>query len=311
MRLLKNTLNSTLTPDTGTPGTVWHPLVILGGLLTTGLALLLVSITNILGWYAFHAIPAGALLVGALAGGGYGLVSYWTGTKIARGMLWLILAIQLCSYFLANYLQFRLVQSLLPTGTTFWQLYDQVTRSFELGLPPHPIGALGYGIRALELSGYLFGGLIAPGLLRSLPFCERCQKYRKSVLLTQFNASATLRKVNERDPDDKAAYVKEWDEAEAAAKGQVDAIVAQGKSDNLAGFAELIAQQKPRLREIGAVVQTLHLSLVYCPACYEGYLQTDRVEVEGRNTKPLLLERTDVAPHFIQAALAARKEKRL
>lgn len=49
MRLLKNTLNSTLTPDTGTPGTVWHPLVILGGLLTTGLALLLVSITNILG----------------------------------------------------------------------------------------------------------------------------------------------------------------------------------------------------------------------------------------------------------------------
>ena len=152
---------------------------------------------------------------------------------------------------------------------------------------------------------------IAPGLLRSLPFCERCQKYRKSVLLTQFNASALLRKVNDRDPIDKAAYLKEWDDAEASAKSQVDAIVAQGKAENLAGFVERIATQKPRLKEIGAVVQTLHLSLVYCPTCHEGYLQTDRVELEGRNTKPILLERTDISSGFVRAILEARKEKRL
>src|SRR5215468_7373092 len=89
-------------------------LVLLAGLATTAFALYGVwwldnntTDFRVMGWYANYVIPAGAILVGLAAGSGYGIVSYLTGFRIRRGLLLLVLLLQLGGYFGAQYLEFR------------------------------------------------------------------------------------------------------------------------------------------------------------------------------------------------------------
>src|SRR4051812_17886967 len=46
---------------------------------------------NIMGWYANLVIPVGALLIGLVASSGYGIASWFSGVKIHRWLLGLIL----------------------------------------------------------------------------------------------------------------------------------------------------------------------------------------------------------------------------
>ena len=66
-------------------------IVVLAGVATTMLALLGVwwldnhtESVHVMGWYADYVIPAGALLIGLVAGSGYGIASYLTGFRIRR-----------------------------------------------------------------------------------------------------------------------------------------------------------------------------------------------------------------------------------
>ena len=72
-------------PDAGRRGGL---MVVIAGVVTTTLALLGVwwldnntTDFNIMGWYGNYVIPAGALIVGAVAGSGYGIASYLTGSE--------------------------------------------------------------------------------------------------------------------------------------------------------------------------------------------------------------------------------------
>jgi hypothetical protein len=82
--------------------------IILAGVLTTALALLGVYLLdakaefNIMGWHLNYVIPGGAIIVGLVASSGHGLASYFTGLKIRKGLLWMILLLQLGAYFAAS-----------------------------------------------------------------------------------------------------------------------------------------------------------------------------------------------------------------
>ena len=87
--------------------------VFVAGLATTVAALVGVHLlgrygdTNIMGWYGNYILPAGALIVGVVAASGYGALSWWSGVKISKPMLWTILALQVVAYFGAQYIQFH------------------------------------------------------------------------------------------------------------------------------------------------------------------------------------------------------------
>src|SRR5678815_2792706 len=53
---------------------------------------------HIMGWYANYVIPAGALIVGLVAGSGYGIASWFSGVRISRGLLWTVLLLQTGAY---------------------------------------------------------------------------------------------------------------------------------------------------------------------------------------------------------------------
>ncbi len=79
-------------------------------LLTTVATLVLLSIVgryefNPMGFYV-NLIPFGALIVGLLAGSGYGIGSWLTGAKMGRGLLVIVALLQIVAYFAAQYVEF-------------------------------------------------------------------------------------------------------------------------------------------------------------------------------------------------------------
>src|SRR5687767_7603129 len=82
------------------------------GILTSVLALAGVYWLNkkatdfhIMGWYANYIIPAGALIVGLVAGSGYGIASWVTGVRIRRKLLWTVVLLQTGAYLGAEYVE--------------------------------------------------------------------------------------------------------------------------------------------------------------------------------------------------------------
>src|ERR1700761_7758078 len=87
--------------------------VIFSGVATSALALLGVYLLDvrasdfhIMGWYADYVLPVGALIVGVVASSGYGLASWFTGVKITRSLLLIVLCLQLGCYTAAQYIEF-------------------------------------------------------------------------------------------------------------------------------------------------------------------------------------------------------------
>lgn len=269
--------------------------VLIGGLATTVLTLAGVwylervsDKANVMGWYADYVIPVGPLLVGIVAGIGYGLMSYRTGVKVSGRLLVLVLVLQLLAYFVAQYIQFERFAKLLASISdargahlSFWHWFDFTTRSFawveENGRATNgsALGAWGYGIRALEILGFTLGGLIVPGIMRTLPYCGGCGVYMKSRQLCVLSAGVKPRKVKKTDTEGQAAYAAEAAAALASGMARLEQIrgwVAEGQTSALQMLRE---QNKAEAKQ--AMGQTLRLvcTLVQCPLCRAGHLKAE------------------------------------
>ena len=132
-------------------------------------------------------IPVGAILAGLAAGSGYAVATRPQGVKMTAEMCIAIVILQLACYATARYLDYRAVDPVYEDGTPVGSLayFDFVTRSFhwesEYGdKPGEALGAWGYGVRLLEITGFTFGGLIGALIVRKMAYCERCQRYMKT-----------------------------------------------------------------------------------------------------------------------------------
>jgi len=135
--------------------------VILSGLATTALALggiyvldVSASDFHIMGWYADYVLPVGAVIVGVAASSGYGLASWFSGVKITKNLLWMVLGLQLAAYFAAEYVEFKnlhLIHRIDNSPVGFFEYYDAVARAFawkqENGSSGEPLGIWGYFFR--------------------------------------------------------------------------------------------------------------------------------------------------------------------
>ena len=190
------------------PKGVNQPIIVLAaGVITTVLTLLLVYVCdrwadgNIMGWYANYVIPIGAIFVGIAAGAGYGLASWLTGVKIRTWLLSTVVALQIITYFCANYVQFKSRGPLMLPGSThvlsFPEYYHYEAVNFawkqENGKPGAPLGNNGYFFRALEVLGFVLGGIVVPAAMMKVPYCELCQIYMKTRNLATIPASVKLR----------------------------------------------------------------------------------------------------------------------
>ncbi len=205
--------------------------------------------TFVMLWYVNFIIPAGALLAGMAAGSGFAVAGWFTGLKMTPRMMWSVAAQLVVSYFIAEYEEYR---QLDPAGTLgFWAWFDLSTRSIQWG-SGGTVDALGYGLRALEIAGFVGGGLIVPLSLSGKPYCERCRAYRRRAEV------AVLRGGWEGDGAEDG--VRAIFEATAAGRTEFDAAVRR--------FGPLA--DKAAVDRLG-VKTWIHL--VRCPRCADSTLE--------------------------------------
>jgi hypothetical protein len=263
------------------------------GLVTTALALLGVWAANqasddfnIMGWYGFYIIPAGALLVGLVAGSGYGIASWLTGVRISRNLLLAVLLIQVAAYFVAQYIEFRhLVATYGGEDTGFFEYFDLATRSFAFkgkdGSPGDAMGGWGYIFRLLEIAGFAFGGIIAPLILRSKPYCETCQIYMRTKNLGLLPAGIIPQKIKKKDMEGQAGFKQEheaaWEKGMLALE-ELRRAATEGKTSR---FNEILKAYQHNQKEIGKLTTRIAVSLSSCPSCHAGLLNAAQLSGQG------------------------------
>lgn len=296
----------------GTPA----PLVLVAGLATTLLALAAVwalsafAGENVMGWYASYVIPAGAILVGAVASSGFGATSWLTGARITGALLVASAVVLVAGYWAAQYVEFRLA---FPGGATFadgrpagfldW--YDAVTRSFAWdhhGKAGAPLGAWGYALRVGDLVGFAGGGLAAPLLMRKLPYCASCRAYMRQPLVAVVPAGLAPKRLSRRDPA-AAALEAEGREAYARAQAGVERLVAAGRAGDAAAFAAAVEEAGPLSRKRAAekLSARMHVRVVHCRRCGAGELRVQLATGQGNRVK-----RTALAGEPLERGVARR-----
>ena len=295
---------ATMSPaaQTSAPNSRGRLFVIQTGLVTTAIALGIVywlshhTEFDPMGFYVKLIIPLGAIGIGALAGSGYGIASAWSGAKIGRGLLLTVCALLVVAYFVAKYIEFRDLVTQYPqiAGWSFFDYYhfDTVNMTFTStrsgSTPGDPLGMWGYAFRLLEIGGFVLGGLIVPGIMKSRPYCDACQRYQTTKelgLLPITPVNAVAAQTPEAAAEEASArYERLRGFAEA---GDVDAFRAE-----IAPFA---SDQKA----IGKQPTRTRLRLIYCKGCSTGRLEGALLSGKGENVKVDLLPGANVTAAFI------------
>jgi uncharacterized membrane protein len=299
-------------------------LVLLSGLITTSLTLAGVFLWgrsgadfNIMGWYADCVLPVGAIMVGLAAASGYGLASWFSGIKITRALLVIVLVLQLVSYFGAQYIEFHgrhLVHRLDGTPVGFMEYYNQSARMMawkndrgELGAP---LGSWGYALRVLEVLGFAGGGLIVPLILRKSPYCETCQRYMRTRQLGLVPASVPVKKVKKSDVAGMAAYESEQQQASEHGKQTVESLKQLALGDQTGDFQKLIGELGLSKKQTMKLPCRFSLQLAHCRRCFSGSLVVKQLLGQGKQLKQSEFDRAELHPEFVRS-LCQPQQKRV
>lgn len=293
------------------PGTF----VIGAGLFTSALSLFLVDLLaknsdsfQLMGLYACYIIPAGALIVGFAAGSGYGLASWLTGVKITNVLLWSVVTLQMLAYFVAQYLDYmRFATSHPDISLGFWSYFDAMARAFawkqESGGIGEPLGIWGYLFRGLEILGFALGGLLAPAILSSIPYCKKCHLYMKSRELCLLPAGVIPKKIKKQDTEALAAYEAEHKKvAQEADKilAQIREMVTAGNADGVVALLQPFVKDKKKNAKLTSRVV---VGLASCRQCYDGRFTATVWSGQGDAMSRVALSDIPVDPKFCQAFL--------
>jgi hypothetical protein len=313
---------------TGRPARVSPPLylvVLQCGIITSVLALTGVYSLNkyttdfhIMGWYASYVIPAGALIVGLVAGSGYGIASWFTGVRISRKLLWTVVLLQTGAYVGAEYVEYRdvleqfqqrgrvLVQTQkLPS---FPEYYDLKARNFawkkEHGNGAgEPLGGWGYVFVLLGAAGFILGGLIAPAVLYAVPYCDGCQRYMTRKVLGVLPAAVPIKKISKKDTIAQAAHAREHGEAAARADLAVARLREAIATRNVEAFTlELAAAESAK--QNNKLPKRVVVSLTWCRSCEGGKIALTLVSGFGNQMAQLKLGEAMVLPEFVRPMVA-------
>jgi hypothetical protein len=299
--------------------------VIQSGIVTSALALAGVYWLNknasdfhIMGWYANYVIPAGAILVGLVAGSGYGIASWTTGVRIGKGLLWTVVLLQTLAYIGAEFVEYRDVMAQIKQPAmfnaqpqnlpSFLEYYDFKARSFAWKKKDgngigEALGGWGYFFVLLGAAGFILGGLIAPAILFAVPYCESCQRYMKRKMLGVLPASVAVKKVSKKDPAAQAAHAAEQDEAGARAEAAVGRLREAIASGDIEVFTREISTAGS-VKDNNKLPRRVEVSLAWCKSCEGGRITVTLVNGAGEQTTKQILGEGVVPPEFVGAIVA-------
>jgi hypothetical protein len=287
-------------------------LVIGAGLATTAITLFIVfglvrqiKDFDIMGWYWLFIIPVGAMLVGAGAGSGYGLMSWVRGRKISGSLLAVIVALLALAYAAAQWVEFKSL-NLERYGVDFFKYFDVTTRSMTFKLmrsntPTGSLGLLGYLFRLLELAGFSLGGLFIPIMLRAKPYCESCLTYMQRGARWWLPAAVPARKISKKDPVALNAYQRQMEEAHQKGMDLLNKLVAAVREHDATSVRSILEQNGVDAKEANKLLESINLTLHSCAQCRTGVLVMEFRAGVADKTKVTPLGREPVSAGFVAA----------
>ena len=255
-------------------------------------------------------IPVGAILAGLAAGSGYAVATRPQGVKMTAEMCIAIVILQLACYATARYLDYRAVDPVYEDGTPVGSLayFDFVTRSFhwesEYGdKPGEALGAWGYGVRLLEITGFTFGGLIGALIVRKMAYCERCQRYMKTRRLPDSQPRCRPGRSKKNDADALQAHRGEQQAADQKVRQTAQTLAELATRGDHAGFQRLLGEAAASARGAKKLPARIKLEVVSCRQCGNGQLKASRSERGKNRIVGSELGRWDIPPEFVAAIL--------
>jgi hypothetical protein len=255
----------------------------------------------------------GAIVVGILAGSGYGLSSWRGGVRIGWGLLGVILVLQVACYFALQYLDFWTARAALPVGTTFWQHYDDITRAIafeERGQPGPPLGEWGYVLRALEVVGFALGGLIPPAILRQRPHCNSCQRYMRIDSRWWLPASVPACDYESTEQQAWNEYLDEQAAAEARAMKLIAQLQAAITENDLDTCLELLGDNSRPSDVVAALPRRTVVALFHCHTCHGGRIVATSISGDGTSRKYGPAVAIDVPSGLLRPLLTDEEDSR-
>lgn len=309
--------------------------VLIGGVATTAVTLIAMWILagvnenlDIMSYYIAVIIPIGAIIVGIGAGSGYGITAWILGRKIGMGLVVLVLVFQVGAYFAAQYIPFKAMGPVAITyeqvsevdaeGTpesangdepalnpqegrplTFLEYYDLITRNMTFSSrgseSSEPLGALGYGIRLLEIAGFALGGLIIPLVIGSKSYCDKCRVYMRTKSLCLIPASIPERKVNKKDAEAMAAYQEDMQEAHQAGLELAQGLLDAAKQNDAAAIRQTVDAYAGTRKQTNKLPHRLEIQIVSCPRCSDGFVLCKLHSGQGDKSESKELARQPVS----------------
>ena len=173
---------------------VQHPLVILSGLVTSFLTACLLSWIEVRWGHALYSftfwfvIPIGAICVGMMAATGFMIAARVLNVRPARSTLAVIIVSSMTMFVAIQWLDYTwmTVDGQAISSAISFQDFLSFTishTSMQVGVRGHfsdtgiQLGGGGYLFVAVQIVGFLIGGVSIYLILTGMTYCERCSKY--------------------------------------------------------------------------------------------------------------------------------------
>jgi hypothetical protein len=160
----------------------------------TGIILGLIEVYTGLALYSFTVwliIPIGALIAGFGAATGFYFGTTYFQQKPVGGVFLNIAIASISAFFIVHYVPYFLMEIngvRVKDAISFWQYLDIDIRNTSVSLVRAPsastgsLGSLwGYPYTLIQLLGFSFGGIGVFFWLSSIPFCNKCSRYLKTI----------------------------------------------------------------------------------------------------------------------------------
>ncbi len=234
---------------------------------------------QIMEWYYKRHFPIGPLVVGVVAGCGYGVGCLWLGERVRISFLAAVVGLQGWAYVMVQYESYRRAQAQGPPAAneSFFEYFDRTTRrrieKDRNGRIEGFVGGLGYLDRISEVLGFTVGGVLVPFALMGQPYCEWCTCYMSRKRLGSLPAGVVPRKVASGDRNGQAAYTGEQVVALVRGRQLVARLKEHVDSERADLFLEVLASYQGIGKSIDELTKRFDVQLIHCKHCGHGALR--------------------------------------
>ena len=258
-----------------------------------------------MGFYVNRILPAGALIVGLVAGTGYAVGARVSGVKVRRGLLVAVLLLLLACYAGSHYAQYLGLDPAIRAQVSFFEYFDFFTRNMaftdtKTDKTGGPLEGWGYLVRVAELVAFMGGGVIPLAIVGGGSYCELCQRYMKKKHLINFAASVKAQKIKKADAEAQAAHDREQQEAADVAQAMLEKLQALAAAGEAGEFRQKVEVLKGGEKEAGKLPKHVEVQVVYCDHCFSGTLEPTVVAGSGENITRVPLAVQDLTPDFVR-----------